>query len=902
MTVDLTDDLVAELVDEIAVRVRGGDSIERAVTRLRRWGDIPEEYINAARRRFEEQVGVIRQLRDPLALVETEYRTGGWYTGPLRDDLLWWQLRDRLARVLDSDAIDEVDRASTRVVSLLRPPGAPEIRSRGLVLGYVQSGKTTSLMAVIAKAAAAGYRMVIVLSGITDSLRSQTQQRLDEQLVGDNPAWHWLTYNDADFNEPPRNAAGLMGDPHKRLLAVVKKNPARLRRLVRFIDSAGEPVLRECPILVIDDEADQASIDVGRDGRRSTINRLIRRILDKPKAAYVAYTATPFANLLVDPGDFEGLYPRDFIVSLERPKAYFGPEKIFGREPLAADAPDTEIDDGLDVVRHVLPDEVPLVQPPARGGNADWSPVVTESLAAALRWFVLATAARRVREGRPVHSTMLVHTTMRVSAHDALAEALEAHLGDLRRAIVAGDPATLRSLEQQWQEESTRLPAGTMGERKVDWVDVQTHLLDVMTAVRVIVDNSRSVQRLSYDPADPAPVIAVGGNTLARGLTLSGLVCSYFVRASNAYDTLLQMGRWFGYRPGYGDLVRIWMTEELESWFYDLATVEEEIRQDIRRYEIEQCRPDEVPVKIRTHPAMMITAAAKMRAAVDAEVSFSTTRQQTILFHHRDADWLRHNINATRRLLDAAVKTVGVERGTLPDGRHVMRGVPAELILGFLHDYRFHEESYRLRPDLLERYIAAENALGALKTWSVVVVGDQRGDKGILYVGGGITAHRIHRSRLYMPSRPYANIKTLVSRIDRVADLPITRTEAVAAAGGDSDDKLRTLREDHLGTVGLLCLYPIAADSVPRHPECRPAQPGGKVRVPLDAVDDVIGVGLFFPTGVATRGIRYKSVDLSAQVPEPPDEADLVEELDRLDEEAAMEQEGSRRRSTGVRT
>src|SRR5690606_10539650 len=156
------------------------------------------------------------------------------------------------------------------------------------VLGYVQSGKTTSLMAVIAKAAAAGYRMVIVLSGITDSLRSQTQQRLDEQLVGDNPAWHWLTYNDADFNEPPRNAAGLMGDPHKRLLAVVKKNPARLRRLVRFIDSAGEPVLRECPILVIDDEADQASIDVGRDGRRSTINRLIRRILDKPKAAYVA--------------------------------------------------------------------------------------------------------------------------------------------------------------------------------------------------------------------------------------------------------------------------------------------------------------------------------------------------------------------------------------------------------------------------------------------------------------------------------------------------------------------------------------------------------------------------------------------------------------------------------------
>jgi hypothetical protein len=408
---------------------------------------------------------------------------------------------------------------------------------------------------------------------------------------------------------------------------------------------------------------------------------------------------------------------------------------------------------------------------------------------------------------------------------------------------------------------------------------------------------SESARRLSYNPADPAPVIAVGGNTLSRGLTLSGLVCSYFVRASNAYDTLLQMGRWFGYRPGYGDLVRIWMTEDLESWFYDLATVEEEIRQDIRRYEIEQYRPDELPVRIRTHPAMMITAAAKMREAVEAEVSFSTAKQQTILFHHRDADWLRHNLDATRRLFDNAVGTAGIEPDDVGDGRHVLRGVPAELILRFLNDYRFHEKSHRLRPELLERYIVSENALGALKTWSVVVVGDQRGDKGTLGVGGGVTAHHIHRSRLDMPNISYANIKTLVSRIDRVADLRMTRAEAVATAG---DDKLRDLREDHLGTVGLLCLYPIAADSVPRHPQQRP-RPGTRVRVPLGAVEDMIGVGLFFPTGVATDGVRYMSADLSTQVVEPPEEIDLVEELDQLDEAAAMEQEASSRRSTGGR-
>jgi hypothetical protein len=298
---------------------------------------------------------------------------------------------------------------------------------------------------------------------------------------------------------------------------------------------------------------------------------------------------------------------------------------------------------------------------------------------------------------------------------------------------------------------------------------------------------------------------------------------------------------------------------------------------------------------------MMITAAAKMREAVEAEVSFSTAKQQTILFHHRDADWLRHNLGATRRLLDNAVGAPGVERDDVGDGRHVLRGVPAELILRFLNDYRFHEKSHRLRPELLERYVVAENALGALKTWGVVVVGDQRGDKGTLGVGGGVTANRIHRSRLDMPNISYANIKTLVSRIDRVADLRMTKAEAVAAAGDDSDDRLRDLREDHRGAAGLLCLYPIAADSVPRHPQQRP-RPGARVRVPLGAVEDMIGVGLFFPTGVATDGVRYMSADLSAQVVEPPEEIDLVDELDQLDEAAAaMEQEASTRRSTGVR-
>jgi hypothetical protein len=900
MTLEPSADQIAELVDEIAIYVRGGETVERAVARLRRRGNIDDRLIEEARRAYERKVGLIRELRDPLALVEAEYLTGGWYTGPGPDDRFWWPLHNRLAADLDGDAIDSIDRASNRVLSLMRPPGADEIRTRGLVLGYVQSGKTTSFMSVIAKAADVGYRMVIVLSGITDNLRSQTQQRLDEELAGDDVGWHWLTYQDADFNEPPRNASGLLRDPRKRLLAVVKKNPARLRRLVRFIEAAGDGVLKECPILVIDDEADQASLDVGRNGRQSRINALILQILRKPKVAYLAYTATPFANLLVHPGEFEGLYPRDFIVNLDRPAGYFGPERIFGREPLEADEPDADIDDGLDIIRHVPPSDIPEVRPPStRGAVAGWSPSVPDSLAAAVRWFLLATAARRVRAGRAEHSTMLIHTSMLTAGHDALSGQVNGYLTALRSAVMTGERATLEILRKDWEDEAARLPAGVMGEAPVDWTEICLHLRDVVSTVRIVVDNSQSIQRLAYESDDPSPVIAVGGNTLARGLTLAGLVCSYFLRASNAYDTLLQMGRWFGYRPGYGDLVRIWMTEDLESWFYDLATVEEEIRQEIRRYEIEDRRPADLPVRIRTHPAMMVTAAAKRRSAVEAEVSFNKTKQQTILFHHRDIDWLRDNLQAARGLLDGAARTAAVRPVTMNGGRHVLRDVPVDLVLQFLHKYKFHQKSRRLRPDLLERYITGENAFGALQTWSVVVVGDHKGTKGTLPMGGGITTNRINRSRLDMPNIDYANIKALVSQIDRIADMDMNQTEVIAAAGDDKDDSLRRLREDHLGGTGLLCLYPIAADSTPQHTGRAP-KPGAKKRVPLEAVDDMIGVGLFFPTARGNTGITYLSAAVSAEAQEPHDD-ELVDELDEADEKAAAAQEASQRRSPGAR-
>jgi Z1 domain len=889
--VEDADSGIAALADAIANSIAGGYSEERAARQLIEFG-IPREKVLEARRLFGTRVGRIREARDPDALIDTKFRGGGWYAGSRAGDVYWPSFRSRLS--FDEGALSSLENRANRIVSLLDPPGGDKVDTRGLVLGYVQSGKTTSFMSVIAKAADAGYRVFVILSGITDNLRSQTQARVDEMLVGMSPEerarWHWLTDADKDFSLSPQNAANILKSHESRVIAVVKKNPYRLRRLGKFLDGAGDPILSTSPVLLIDDEADQATINVAEQSpekiRISRINHLIRKILGHPKVAYVAYTATPFANLLINPSDYEDLYPRDFIVDLKAPDDYFGAEKIFGRAPV--NAADQAVDDGLDIVRLVPDSDIGDVRPPSRKAMSTWEPIVPLSLAEALQWFVLATAARRARDGRARHSTMLIHTSMLTVAHITQKQIISHHVDALHRAIVAGDQVAFRILEEQWAAESARLPSAAYGLDEVHWDQVREYLPAVLDDLHVVMDNYQSTDRLSYPTDVPQTIIAIGGNTLSRGLTLEGLVCSYFVRSANAYDTLLQMGRWFGYRPGYGDLVRIWMTAELQEWFFDLATVEAEIRQQISRYEVEELTPAELPVKIRTHPAMVVTAAAKMRHHTVTDISYSGSREQTILFHHKDQDWLRTNIDATATLFRSARSAGHLSPSDMegPLGGPVFRNVPVELIEKFLGTYQFHERAIRLTPELLIGYIREQNKLNSLLTWNVAVIGDSREASGRDTIGD-LDLRLITRARLDR-AEPYANIKALVSRIDRAADVPLTRDEIRRQVPGDADEDYRDLRDDYLAGVGLLCVYPISKESKPRPP----AKPDGRQqRLPLGAVDNVIGVGLFFPEDKSHAAYRYKYItaDISGFTLDS-DEPD-VSQLDHEDERAGKAQE-----------
>ena len=250
------------------------------------------------------------------------------------------------------------------------------------------------------------------------------------------------------------------------------------------------------------------------------------------------------------------------------------------------------------------------------------------------------------------HATALVHTSQHIDAHVRMADAIEMHLAAARQRIERQDAALLGFWKACGSASATRARGGfrararAVGGRRGE-------LPQVAQDAVVITDNSRSQETLHFDDEDPRVIVAVGGNTLSRGLTLEGLSVSFFVRTASAYDTLLQMGRWFGYRNGYADLTRIWMTDEMREWFHHLATVEDEIRYDVERYETEHMSPTEFGVQIRTHPKLAITAAAKMQHAQRADASYSGRRIQTILFNHRDADGWKAIVEAAQRLVES---------------------------------------------------------------------------------------------------------------------------------------------------------------------------------------------------------------------------------------------------------
>ncbi|WP_232078867.1 Z1 domain-containing protein [Mycobacterium florentinum] len=854
------------------IRDSPSSTLDDAVAELAQIGDIAK--INEAAARIRKLSDLIKNAQVPTSVVAGNIET--WYPGPREEDRNWSALVEILrADGWDDEMLNDLNNSSTKVVANLpNPAGRGEYHCRGLVLGYVQSGKTTNFTAVIAKAADAGYRLFIILSGIHDALRQQTQDRLNEQLWEPHSnIWHRLT-DDEDFR-PTANVDALLSIQRQCVLAVVKKNGARLRALKNWLFGARPEVLAACPVLIIDDEADQATVNTSKPDRQPTrINGLIREIVNKvPKSAYVGYTATPFANVLIDPTDYEDLYPRDFIVDLPRPLPYIGPEAIFGRETLDFDDMDVG-DDGNNFIRTVPEDELDDLRPKGAAKRYQFEPRITDSLDAALRYFLMSTAARRLRGKGNRHATALVHTSQHIDVHERTAQAITEHLVSLRARLSRRDTVLLESLERQWADECAEVPASNFLHEAVAWSELVEALPAVAGDAKVITDNSRSVERLSFDDSNPRVLIAVGGNTLSRGLTLEGLAVSFFVRSASAYDTLLQMGRWFGYRNGYADLTRIWMTDEMRAWFHHLATVEQEIRYDVERLEVEHLTPEQFGVRIRTHPTLAITSAAKMQHAKTAQASYAGRRLQTILFNHKDVEWLGDNVRAARDLVFSAAS---LPRWHPRHGITIFEGIDSQNVVSFLSAYHFHENSRDLDSQLISLYILDRCAEGELLRFNVAVMGRSSDSEYLGAVDLGVEGTEtgcINRARLQqIGGATYADIKALMSRNDRVIDLRLPDGTLTADTKPADLSRFRNTPDSggYGDGSGLILLYPVSKDS-------RPVRGSVKTREPLHAAMHVIGVGLVFPESSNSRAnVEYLTADVASMLDievEVPDDSD----------------------------
>lgn len=834
----------------------------------------------------EHQEQIRKRKKATGGKVVQEYGPGsseGWYAGPREKGRYWPPLYETMKSGKMADAADGIDDESSNILAMTANPAVEGSSVRGLVLGHVQSGKTANFTAVMAKAADEGYRFFIVLAGMYNNLRRQTQMRLEKDIFRPDSKhpWHRLTLPDSDFGEPS-NGNALFQNPAQPIVAVVKKNASRLENLRTFLEEIPEELRATVPAMIIDDESDQATPNTKADkDELSRINELVRDVWNLlPTSTYLAYTATPFANVLMDPDDEKDLYPRDFVYPLPRPDTYFGAAKVFGT---AAQFALEDGDGGLDVVRAVPEDEIEALLPPKKDEDQDYDPGVVPSLADAVSWFVVATAIRYARGDGEQHSSMLVHNTHLVDPHAVQRDVLAEHVAQLKRSSETGDLAPLKAA---FEAEADRL-VEAFDNPVVPWEEVCQHLPQVLDRIEVIMDNGESLKRLDYPDDEPQVLVVVGGGTLSRGLTLEGLVVSHFVRRSGAYDTLLQMGRWFGYRNGYEDLVRVWTSAKLEEEYRFLAGVEEELREHLVSMAQNGESPRDVGVRVRSHPGRLeVTSRNKMFFAETVSVQLGGNRMQTTVFDPKDQDVLRRNQDAGRKLVHDAEAALGgkpaIVDGT--NGSVLFEEVPEKLVTEFLDRYVVHQEHQSLQPELTLAWIQKH---GEGRPWNVVLRSTSHPDKDpekVFDFGNGHQVALMNRAPRESP-QDRADIRALMPGADMLIDLSIK-----SRATGEEDPLqkakntagMQKSRDAH-GNVPLLVLYTIDKGSLPGD-----AAEHVPPRRPMKAEEHVVGLGLVF-NQIDGNDAEYVAVRPTLK-PDPELEDTFPTEDDEPDADVSFEE------------
>ncbi|MEV8070869.1 Z1 domain-containing protein [Streptomyces sp. NPDC085995] len=784
-----------------------------------------------------------------------------------------WFLED--VEELPLSVVRRLDQSTDDVLGQLEDPRRPgPWRRKGLVIGQVQSGKTGQYIGLAAKAVDAGYQLIVVLAGVHNDLRSQTQLRIDQGLLGFNTQ-HQMSSNEgksraigaglmplqgrkleiasptnsSETGDFGKGAAATINFPLGRfpVVLVVKKHWKILEYLRRWVidvqgneNENGRKIVRDVPLLVIDDEADNASINTVRDpdDDPTRTNHAIRDLVNSfDRAAYVGYTATPFANIYIDPDiehekAGEDLFPESFVRSLQSPSNYLGPERVFGLE--VDDEAETDVPP-LPLVRHVQDSEEWL---PSKHRAAD-GPVgdLPASLRTAMASFVLSCAARRARGQKKVHNSMLVHVTRFQAVQKLVAEQVEDHLRLLVDSLQdrhGQGPATLAELRKLWESDfaptTEHFPADEAV--RLTWEEVSAELLDAIRKIQVKVVNGSSQDALDYydNRAKGLSVITVGGQKLSRGLTLSGLTVSYYLRWANTYDTLLQMGRWFGYRPGYEDMCRLYTTPAVEAAYVEVTAAIDELRREVEEMSTLGLTPRQFGLKVRSSSlGLMVTAANKMRQSQKVLLSYSGEGPETVIFSLAERT-LRRNVQCLEELVRALDETAKAGQ-PVPSGTVTWEGVPPEIISEFVGAYETDPMAQRVRPRLISKYIDDCARQGELTDWTVCLAGRASGAPRSFDIGGHsvgmITRAALNPDTMWQERR--YSIRRVVSPEDEKAGLNEPQIEAALRATvkaarkkeGKADPKRPSgsyLRRQRSPQQGLLLIYPIALDKGENQP------------------------------------------------------------------------------------
>ena len=721
-------------------------------------------------------------------------------TLPVCDGYHWRLMRKNLASNFKDAVVESIDLQSSRVLQqILLPKDNSNFRKMGLVVGQVQSGKTANYSALIAKATDIGYKIIIVFSGIHNDLRDQTQFRLDEEFLGfheyqfadsqqktgnsqesifcgvgldadydPQKAPNCATYTDEDFRGTFKKNGALTYP----LLFVVKKNPAIFDKLIDF---CAEKVVDKdnWPLLVIDDEADQASINTKRGELTTATNQSIRSLLQLfPKATFVGYTATPFANVLINASaDHKrygiDLFPRDFIVRLPAPPNYFGPAQFFG---------DDDDKDALDLFMRI-PEEASKAWIMKKGRKSVITDAIPEECRKAVLQYILSASIRQWRHKRNhpskwaddidirkpvIETSMLVHVSSRVSEQRQVADQFLDIFKTIRSMVLDGNEYDCEQALEGMQElfdQQSNITDGIVELRgdhdlELDWHLPQS-LEELMPEIRLTLEdaaiwlvNGETKLPCLLDRCESSfvrpyakHVIFIGGNKLSRGLTLPGLCVSIFLRSTTMYDTLLQMGRWFGYRDGYVDLCRICTTPSIIDRFRSITEACLDFERQIDYMEKESRTPENYRLKIHSHPGLLVTARNKMLNADTSQVGFNGEKCEQRTLDLSPAT-LENNTFAAKMLLDSiateghlayASKGYRLEsdkadpeyrKETKSAGR-LYRDVPAKVILDFLKTYTGAKD---IKDDLAQqgiaKHIEQSQSFDELTHWNVFVPGE----------------------------------------------------------------------------------------------------------------------------------------------------------------------------------